>query len=74
MRHIDLDVAVEGGLGDPPLVRGEDLRQLVGDGQVELVDRAPPEVKVVLVDDSYWINDNEPHLKKVQVDCRLGKS
>ena len=40
MRHIDLDIAVEGGLGDPPLVRGEDLRQLVGDSQVELVEGA----------------------------------
>ena len=40
MRHLGLDVAVEGGLGDPPLVRGEDLRQLVGDGQVELVEGA----------------------------------
>ena len=40
MRHIDLDVAVKGGRGDPPLVRGEELRQLVGDGQVELVEGA----------------------------------
>ena len=62
------------GLFGPPLVICHQLREVVGDGQVELVDRAPPEVKVVLVDDSYWINDNEPHLKKVQVDCRLGKS
>ncbi len=38
--HSDLDVVVEGGLGDPPLVGGEDLRQLVGDGQVELVEGA----------------------------------
>ena len=40
MRHVDLSVVIEGGLGDPPLVRGEDLRQLVGDGQVELVEGA----------------------------------
>ena len=62
------------GLLGPPLVICHELGEVVGDGQVELVDRAPPEVKVVLVDDSYWINDNEPHLKKVQVDWRLGKS
>ena len=62
------------GLFGPPLVICHELGEVVGDGQVELVDRAPPEVKVVLVEDSYWFNDNEPHLKKVQVDCRLGKS
>ena len=40
LRHIDLGVGIEGGLGDPPLVRGENLGQLVGDGQVELVEGA----------------------------------
>ena len=32
-----------GGLLRPPLVTGHQLRQIVGDGQVELVDWAPPE-------------------------------
>ena len=61
------------GLFGPPLVICHKLREVVGDGQVELVDGAPPEVKIVLVEDSYWIS-YELHLKKVQVDWRLGKS
>ena len=61
------------GLFGPPLVICHELGEVVGDGQVELVDGAAPEVKVVLVEDSHWIS-HEPHLKKVHVDWRLGKS
>ena len=49
------------GLFGPPLVICHQLGEVVGDGQVELVDRAPPEIKVVLVENSYWIRTiNDP--------------
>ena len=62
-----------GGLLGPPLVICHELGEVVGDGQVELVDRASPEAKVVLVYDRFLIR-LIIYLKKVQVDWRLGKS